>query len=125
MQGIELKLPWPPSVNSLWRKFGNRVILSARARQYYTTLASLLVVARAKGDIPKQSIGEQVAVCMVLHPPENRRRDIDNYTKAVFDGLTKGRFWDDDKLVRREHKEWGEAVPGGVIIVRVERLEKT
>ena len=124
MQEIALELPWPPSVNAIWRKVGNRMLLSAKARQYYLTLASLLVVARAKKLVPRQSINCRVEVNMLFHPPDNRRRDIDNYTKAIFDGLTKGRFWDDDHLARKEAKEWGAPVKGGLVVMRVKMLEE-
>ena len=124
MQEIKLNLPWPPSVNGLWRKAGKRVILSAQARSYYLTLASLLVVARAKKLIPRESIDYRVEVSFLFHPPDQRTRDIDNYTKAIFDGLTKGRFWIDDELVKREIREWGEPVKGGLVVVRVKKLEE-
>ena len=31
---IELTLPWPPTVNTYWRNFGGRTIVSAKGRSY-------------------------------------------------------------------------------------------
>lgn len=33
-------------------------------------------------------------------PPDKRRRDVDNYNKAILDALTACGFWDDDECVR-------------------------
>jgi Holliday junction resolvase RusA-like endonuclease len=40
-------------------------------------------------------------------PPDARRRDIDNYNKALFDALTHAGIWEDDSQVQRMLVEWG------------------
>ena len=46
----------------------------------------------------------------MLYPPDQRRRDIDNYNKALFDALTLTGVWEDDSQVKRMLVEWGNIV---------------
>ena len=41
----------------------------------------------------------RLGVTIKLYPPDKRRRDIDNYSKAVLDLLTKSEAWLDDEQV--------------------------
>jgi len=41
----------------------------------------------------------RLEVRIELFPPDNRRRDIDNYTKCVLDSLTKSGVWEDDSQI--------------------------
>ncbi len=45
----------------------------------------------------------RVAVKMAVYPADRRRRDIDNYPKAVFDALTAAHVWEDDTIVDELH----------------------
>ncbi|EOC3440315.1 RusA family crossover junction endodeoxyribonuclease, partial [Escherichia coli] len=47
------------------------------------------------------------SVEIVLFPPDNRIRDLDNYNKALFDALTHAGVWEDDSQVKRMLVEWG------------------
>ncbi|MBD2815621.1 RusA family crossover junction endodeoxyribonuclease, partial [Xenorhabdus sp. Flor] len=38
-----------------------------------------------------------IKIKIIVHPPDRRRRDIDNLPKAVFDSLTHANFWIDGK----------------------------
>ena len=70
--------------------------------------------------------GEKAQVHIVLYPRDNRRRDIDNYIKGLFDSFTACGFWKDDAIVRRLVVEWGspEVPPKTVVNVKefTERL---
>lgn len=90
---MRLKIPFPPSVNGYWRSFRGRQILSKRAREY-----------RAKVVKAVASVGKVDGPCSViitLHPPDKRRRDVDNYSKAILDALTHAGIWDDDSQVKQ------------------------
>lgn len=60
---------------------------------------------------------------MKLYPPDKRRRDIDNYSKAVFDALTHGGFWKDDSQVVRQIIEKHNPVRGGKVEIYVTRTQ--
>jgi crossover junction endodeoxyribonuclease RusA len=57
-------------------------------------------------------------------PPDARRRDIDNYNKALFDALTHAGIWEDDSQVKRMLVEWGPKVPGGRLKYRSAAMNK-
>ena len=89
---IELLLPWPPSVNTYYRAFRGRNILSKRGREYRVdALAAIGPV-----DTP---LAGRLEVSLGLYPPDARRRDVDNYSKGVLDALTHAGVWVDDEQI--------------------------
>ena len=82
-----ITLPFPPSVNHYWRHvvMGKRVatLISAPGRKY--TTAVLGEVLRQKAAM---RINHHVAVTIMLHAPDKRRRDVDNYAKSLVDGAS-------------------------------------
>ena len=114
---VELALPWPPSTNRLWRcptsgKLRGRHLLSTEARRYKDNARHALEAQ----DV--EPLPGHVAVDMVAHPPDRRRRDLDNIIKIILDSL-KGRAFGDDSNVVRLSIERGAVEPGGRIRVCV------
>ncbi|RKZ95342.1 MAG: hypothetical protein DRQ40_03900 [Gammaproteobacteria bacterium] len=101
MTAWNFEMSWPPSVNGYWRAVVNKrtgtvsQILSKRGRQYVESSAVDLMLAGMKG----MHITARLEITMHLHPPTARKYDVDNFTKAVFDSLTKARFFMDDEQV--------------------------
>lgn len=90
-------LPFPPSVNRMWRQFRGRTILSAEGRKYkqhaaYCATIGWGIIEYAKGD---------VSVYIRAYMPDARRRDIDNLNKMALDAMTAGGVWRDDSQVKR------------------------
>lgn len=44
---------------------------------------------------------EEIEVALIWHRADYRRKDLDNITKSIKDGLTKGGIWSDDSQVVR------------------------
>lgn len=112
-----IRLPWPPSVNRYWRSVNGRAILSAEGRNYRALLEGLALTCRW----PK--FGERrVSVRVEAHPPDKRRRDLDNLPKAIFDGLTHCGVWADDSQIDYYSVE---RMPsgGGVCVVHISERE--
>ncbi|ONG20767.1 hypothetical protein BXT95_14770 [Escherichia coli] len=65
------------------------------------------------------------SVEIVLFPPDNRIRDLDNYNKALFDALTHAGVWEDDSQVKRMLVEWGPVIPEGKVEITISKYEKT
>ena len=119
MSDYEFELPWPPSVNGGYRGvFRGRILLSKKGREYKAK-----AIEHLKGiGLAGEKIEERLSVAIDLLPPDKRRRDIDNYTKAAFDALTDAEFWVDDEQVDRLIINKKEKVKGGKVVVRVTKL---
>jgi len=93
--GLTFELPFPPSVNSMYRAFrrGNicTTIMSKKGREYVEDVRDCVQVS-----VP---LTVRLEVRIELYPPDNRRRDIDNYAKSVLDSLTKSGVWEDDSQI--------------------------
>ncbi|PJI15838.1 hypothetical protein CVE39_15810 [Enterobacter cloacae complex sp.] len=74
--------------------------------------------------LPKPS-SSPAAVEILLFPPDARRRDIDNYNKALFDALTHAGIWEDDSQVQKMLVEWGPKVHGGRVEISITRHQPT
>ena len=117
-----LFLDWPPSVNHVWRKFSGRIVLDPRVKTFRLSTASRVAVARARGELAKDTLSGDVAVKLVLLPPDKRKRDLDNYCKALFDALTFSRVWYDDHQIQMILMAFGEQIKFGLVKLTIEEL---
>lgn len=92
-----LKLPFPPSLNRIWRAVQGRIVLSKPAREWK---------AAAAGAMPRGLAGApltgRLAVTLLLRPPASygkRQWDIANREKLLADFLTEQRVWGDDSQI--------------------------
>lgn len=63
-----------------------------------------------------------IEVVLCLHPPDKRRRDIDNGIKIILDGLQRGGLIQDDYQISRLYVQRGDIIPHGKVIVRVSEV---
>jgi len=107
---MKLTLPFPPTVNTYWRHTPKGVLISASGRSFRSNaLADIMEQLRRA----PQPITVNVAVSVILYPPDKRPRDLDNYLKAAFDSLTHAGVWVDDKQIKRFTVEWGPLTKRG------------
>lgn len=113
---IEIDLPFPPSSNHLYAQVGRRRILSRQGRRYRQAVCEAL----AGMGMPR--LDGQLAVAVEVFPPDERRRDLDNLQKCLFDSLQEGGLYKDDSQIARISIVKRSQVAGGAIIVRVEEM---
>lgn len=118
---MKLTLPFPPSVNTYWRApnkgpLAGRHLISAAGRKYQSDACAAIIEQLRR--LPKPST-TPAAVAIILFPPDQRRRDLDNYNKALFDALTHAGVWEDDSQVKRMLVEWGPVVPKGKVEITI------
>ena len=118
---MKLTLPFPPSVNAYWRSpnsgpLKGRILVSARGRAFQSEACAAIIEQLRR--LPKPS-SVPAAVEIVLFPPDARRRDIDNYNKALFDALTHAGIWEDDSQMKRMLVEWGPVTPKGKVEITI------
>ena len=113
-----LVLPFPPSVNTYWRNFRGRMVLSQKGRDYKQAIAEYV----SENNVPKY--GEQkLKITMILQPRDKRKIDIDNRIKCVLDSLQDAGVFDDDFHVDELHVMRGEQVKGGKLLLTIEVIK--
>jgi crossover junction endodeoxyribonuclease RusA len=114
-----LSLPYPPSINHYWGRNGTRNFLTDKA------LAFRLEVLAAfnKTGPRKRILLGPLTIAITLHPPDYRKRDIDNPIKGLLDSLQHARvFGDDSQIVRLEIDRLMPDPKNPRCIVRVELI---
>ena len=109
---VTFDLPYPPSMNEYWHhnKQGHTYI-SAKGKAFTAKVASLLFSqAKITGDL---------RCCIITHPPDKRRRDIDNIIKPLWDALTKAGLIEDDSQFSQLWLERGPSIKGGKVSVTI------
>ena len=91
METKSVVLPWPPSVNRIWRAYKGRNILSKEARKFKDDCNEIF-----KDEKPVFFNKERLFLTLTLRPPDKRRRDISNLVKAVEDSLP---WYEDDSQI--------------------------
>lgn len=118
---IELKLPYPPSANKYWRRVGQRLVLSRAARQFRRRVYDLWFVQ--KYVFRRDGFGgAAVALKLLIHPPDRRKRDLDNLLKPICDAVAGAGLIEDDSQIRRIEIEFGPVVPDGMVLLNLARV---
>ncbi|MDE7372099.1 MAG: RusA family crossover junction endodeoxyribonuclease [Desulfovibrio sp.] len=125
---LTIVLPFPPSVNHYWP---NRIAKNKAGKMYVQTYIS------AAGKAFKRKVAQALQVQLgahrepilghcrlyvALHAPDRRRRDVDNYAKALLDSLTDAGVWADDSQIRDLRLVWGAVLPGGKAVVTIRQI---
>ena len=94
---VEFKLPFPPSVNRLWRISGKRMY---RSKNYTEWLRDCDFALKPYKGFHK--ISTSVAVTILASRPDKRRRDLDNLAKPLLDVCQKYFIVDDSQVSKLE-----------------------
>ena len=105
-------------MNTYWRNFRGRTILSPKGREFKAAVADYVVEYR----VPKLG-DKKLRVSMVLFPRDKRKIDIDNRIKCVLDALQDAGVFDDDFQVDELSIVRGKPIKGGAIRVLIEEIE--
>jgi len=108
-----LQVPLPPSVNTYWRNFHGRTILSKAARDYKQTVKDYVLLNKIPsfGDARLQAI-------ITIFPKDRRKQDLDNRLKSLLDSLgSAGVFDDDSQFDKIEISRGVIKIKGGCTIV--------
>lgn len=87
--------PYPPSVNSIYRTFRNRIIISKLGREYIEDCIRGLKYQMSIKEI-QFPLTSKLRVRYDVHCPDGRRRDLANLDKVLSDCFTKAGVWTDD-----------------------------
>jgi crossover junction endodeoxyribonuclease RusA len=118
-----LELPYPPSVNTYYRrrKGQHGMFISDRGLQYRADVLACVLLQPLRA-----TIDEKMCIEMLIYAPDQRVRDIDNPQKATFDAICKAGVYRDDSLIRELHIKFAdEIVKFGKIRVTISPLCNT
>lgn len=111
---IIIVLPFPPSVNRLWRAAGKRVYKTAVYREY----GDAAWKAFRHQHPTFEMITDPVAMEIAAGRPDRRRRDIDNINKAILDVLEQIGVVQDDSQIHDLRSYWTDAVTGVQVMIK-------
>lgn len=124
MTKITLNLPFPVSVNAIWRKNNRRmkgVYPSAKYKAWITQAGLEWLTQKVKQ--PKHIPGE-FSLFIVLVRKDKRIRDLDNFTKVILDFCKAHGLIEDDSLLAALYTRWGKPheAPLGARVILKRRL---
>ena len=119
-RSIGLRLPFPPSANTYYRKVGVRMLISKAGRAYKAEVRACLLEQIGL----MKPIEGHVSIHVRLHPGDKRRRDLDNFAgKALYDALTYAGAWLDDSQVKESHNYFHGKSDDPCCLIVIEELE--
>ena len=110
---IELSLPFPPSVNTYWRRAGHRIYLSQRGQMFRKHVGAIAALQKI------EPVSGPLALFVDLYPRTRRVFDTDNFLKATLDALEHAGVYENDSQVKRIEAEKHAPVTGGRTDVRI------
>lgn len=110
-----LDLPFPVSVNAVWRHNAQRTYRSPRYTKWLKE-ANILWLAQKRGI---QNIHGEYHLEIFLSPPDKRQRDLGNMEKILSDFAQKAGVIDNDHLCRKLTIQYGskEEAPLGARMI--------
>ncbi|MFN9110395.1 MAG: RusA family crossover junction endodeoxyribonuclease [Bacteroidota bacterium] len=109
-----IDLPFPPSMNHYWRRVGARTIISRAGREFREE------VIRLTRDGSRGSLDGPIAITIEAHPPDRRRRDLDNLLKAPLDAMAHAGLYLDDHQIEEIHLYRRNCCKNGKLVVSLE-----
>lgn len=115
-------LPWPPTANRYWRIVMGRMVLSREGRRYREAVDGLVWRHVCQADDGIRFGTDHLELEIDAHPPDGRRRDLDNLLKPVLDALQyAGLFEDDSQIVKILIRKCA-VVPAGFVRVVIRKV---
>jgi len=118
MQVVYIELPWPPSVNTYWRRVGTKTIISKSGRLYLQSVQAAVLISGCR----RNMLGE-LQMSILAYPPDMRRRDLDNVLKGVLDSLQKCGVYGDDFQIAKLSIERRRASKPGRLEISIQEIK--
>ncbi|MEI9787110.1 RusA family crossover junction endodeoxyribonuclease [Moellerella wisconsensis] len=118
MNEYHLKLPWPPTNNTLFSVVNGRKIKSKKGREFTEAVINQITKANQQFNL-----SGKLKIKIVANPPDLRKRDLDNLLKAPLDALTQSGVIADDSMFRSMSIDFGEKVQGGSLDITIWEIE--
>ena len=115
---IILYLPFPPTVNSYYQVIARHRGMKriSKAGLAFRNAVEIAVAEQAHLSDP---LFGNLHVEVILHAPDQRKRDLDNYMKALLDACTQVELWLDDSQIDQLTILRGEVVQKGLVRLEI------
>ena len=114
-----MKLPWPPSMNHYWRRNPRGGMLISKEGRVYKEA----VIKECMAQSPRTWPNERLHIAITMHPPDRRKRDIDNLLKPILDALEGAGIMGNDNQIDKLCIERHSISKGdGYIIVAIKEM---
>ena len=110
---IEIKLPYPPTINTYYRHPHGKTLISKKGREYRNMVVGYCMIHRIR---PMEG---RLKMLILAFPPDRRRRDMDNIQKPLLDALQHGRAFIDDSQIDKLITERRTVERGGYVVVKI------
>lgn len=121
MHGIvsdKFTVPWPPTANRYWRNVNGKTLTSYEARSYKKVIQAFAFSWK------RPCLTGRLFIRIWAHPPDRRRRDLDNLIKVTVDSLQSAGLFADDFQIDRIMIERCEIVEGGKLVISLTEIHK-
>lgn len=98
---VKLTLPYPPSLNRMYRMVGGRFLISKVGRSYKEEVEKFCMVQRFT------PLDGEISVTVRAYRPE-RRGDLDNTFKVLLDSIKGACYHDDSQIVELHAKRFDD-----------------
>jgi crossover junction endodeoxyribonuclease RusA len=110
----------PPSVNTYWRNFRGRTVLSKGGRDYKIAIQEYVTV----NNLPKFG-QERLKASITIFPRDKRKQDLDNRLKSLLDSLQDAGLYEDDSQFDKIYISRGIIKKGGGCTITISTLNRT
>lgn len=114
---FKVELPYPPSINHYWRRVGRHTLISRTGRAFRAEVIGILANRQVR------MLDGPLKIEIDLHPPDRRRRDVDNALKSLLDALQHGGAYADDSQIVDLHVRKREPKSQGLARVTLRQVE--
>lgn len=112
---ISFLLPYPPSVNRIYRIFKNRLVKSAEYKAWIDEAHKSILLQGTH----RRCWTSPVRVVAAVGRPDKRKRDLDNVFKATADLIEAAGFVENDHLIHAWNIYWSSDVKNGVFVTLI------
>lgn len=114
---IVFYVDFPPTVNSYYGKTRSHVTyIKPKGKLWRENCVKDI---HEQLGIDFQTLCDPLLVEVTLFMPDQRRRDVDNYMKALLDGISASKVWEDDSQIDQLFIYRGTVRSGGLVKVEI------
>jgi len=122
MTQVTIRLPYPPSVNTVYRHAvrgkHSVMFMTDRGKDYKKQ-----VEAHVRSAVVDRFGDARLSMLVHVYPPDRRKRDLDNLSKVLADSLQGAGLFKDDEQIDDVHYIRKEVIKGGAVVVRLTSMD--